>query len=365
MQTPSSPKRIEYIDALRGFTMILVVFSRVELFSLNIHPENSLLNSVFITFRMPLFFFISGFIAYKAGKIWDGKAWITNTKKKLLVQLIPTLVFGSLCSYASGHNIFAWINTPSKFGYWFTLALLNMFLIYYTFNYLTCKLNANSKGGGIALYGVALILYLSTYIFGRLPASAKAVTDLFTLYNTFFYFQFFVFGNLFARFMPFFEKLLTDSRFTAGIIISFCFFFWLNSTAYLDKEGILAQHSMLLRSGINQISFLLPKYCALLIVFALFRKHKQLFSSTTRLGTYLQYIGKRTLDVYLLHYFFLQSIPWIGDFFKSSPNMVLELTTGISLSILIIIICLTVSNILRISDLLGHYLFGAKIPVKQ
>ena len=74
-------KRIEYIDAMRGFTMLLVVYSHILVFSY----ENTLIydlhagglnligagegnaltfNSLFVLFRMPLFFFISGFIIY-------------------------------------------------------------------------------------------------------------------------------------------------------------------------------------------------------------------------------------------------------------------------------------------------------------
>lgn len=54
---------IEYIDSLRGLTIILVVFSHVSLFLLG---SNCPSNDVFLLFRMPLFFFISGYMAYSA-----------------------------------------------------------------------------------------------------------------------------------------------------------------------------------------------------------------------------------------------------------------------------------------------------------
>lgn len=71
-------QRIGYIDALRGFTMLLVVFSHIETFCYNIPFNESILSSLFITFRMPMFFFISGYIAYK--KEW----WNLNIYKKNL-----------------------------------------------------------------------------------------------------------------------------------------------------------------------------------------------------------------------------------------------------------------------------------------
>ena len=79
-------KRIEYIDALRGMTMILVVFSHVEMTTFGITAP-TFINNLFMSFRMPLFFFISGFIGYKASIEWNLRTWWTMSKKKLLIQL--------------------------------------------------------------------------------------------------------------------------------------------------------------------------------------------------------------------------------------------------------------------------------------
>lgn len=43
-------------------------------------------------------------------------------------------------------------------------------------------------------------------------------------------------------------------------------------------------------------------------------------------------------------------------------NPTLEFVVSIALSILVIGICLIVSNVLRTSPVLGHYLFGVKLP---
>ena len=42
--TVKSSARIEYIDALRGFTMILVVFAHVEWFTFDLNASFSLIN---------------------------------------------------------------------------------------------------------------------------------------------------------------------------------------------------------------------------------------------------------------------------------------------------------------------------------
>ena len=91
---PATKKpRLEWLDALRGFTMILVVAFHVSQIGFGEKAKMSSSLSFFLLFRMPLFFFISGFLAYKAGLLWDLKTLLTNTAKKLRVQIVPTVVF--------------------------------------------------------------------------------------------------------------------------------------------------------------------------------------------------------------------------------------------------------------------------------
>ncbi len=103
------------------------------------------------------------------------------------------------------------------------------------------------------------------------------------------------------------------------------------------------------------------RYLGLIIVFATFRKYQSTFSTATKIGNILQYIGKHTLDIYLLHYFFIPNISPFREFIFSGNNYVFELFFGIGISLMVIAVCLLVSKVLRTSDLLAHYLFGAKM----
>ena len=98
----SQTKRIEFIDALRGFTMILVVLNHIE--TQGFVNEPSIIGRILMTFRMPLFFFISGYIAYKADKVWNLSNYILDCLKKIKVQLIPTLVFVASVIFVSSVN---------------------------------------------------------------------------------------------------------------------------------------------------------------------------------------------------------------------------------------------------------------------
>ena len=72
-------------------------------------------------------------------------------------------------------------------------------------------------------------------------------------------------------------------------------------------------------------------------------------------------IGTRTLDIYLLHYFFLPRffLPY-GEQLRAYDSPPLEFFIALVLALVIVVICLLVSYVIRLSPFLGHYLFGAK-----
>lgn len=347
--------RIQYIDALRGFTMILVVFSHVMLFTFGI--ESSFINEVFMSFRMPLFFFISGFIGYKAGLEWTGRTWWTMSRKKLLVQLIPTFFFGLLRTYAYLElDFMVFVTSPAKLGYWFTIALLEMFLFVYTMNLMLyqCSKKESRSRKVIALVLIYVALYLCRLVPDYLPSLSTAY-DVLSLHYVSLYFPFFAFGYICSMYKEAFNKMLEHKYFAAVAIVLFVALFYVRRTYILPNLGGGAL--IFISSFFTQLAV---GILGLLVVFNTFRTYADSFTSDKRVGRALQYIGKRTLDIYLLHFFFIPHVPQVGEFLKQGNNAVLELTFGIGISLLVIGICLVVSNIIRTSPILAKYLFGVK-----
>lgn len=85
---------------------------------------------VFVPLRMPLFFFVSGFLMYKAAFQWNYSNTAQFLKKKVLVQVISPLIFMVAMSLIKGSDIVSALYDPRKGGYWFTFALFEYFLIY-------------------------------------------------------------------------------------------------------------------------------------------------------------------------------------------------------------------------------------------
>ena len=348
-------KRIEYIDALRGMTMILVVFSHVEMTSFGLTTP-TFINSLFMSFRMPLFFFISGFIGYKANVEWNGHTWWTMSKKKLLIQLLPTFVFGLIYAYAYfDADFMTFITHNGKLGYWFTIALLEIFLIVYTAN--TCLYSPNHDTHRRCML-VALILlsgglFLAKIILKMQP-TLNEVGNILSLHHSFNYFQYFAFGYICSMYKDDFNRLLESKYLSATIIILFASLFY----AKVSYIGAHVTNSMNLWKMLDILLEALVGYFGLLIVYNTFKTYQSSFTADTKVGSALQYIGKRTLDVYLLHYFLLPHLPQVGHLIQEGHNATLEITLGVLLSLIIIALCLVISSILRTSPLLAKHLFG-------
>jgi len=90
-----------------------------------------------------------------------------------------------------------------------------------------------------------------------------------------------------------------------------------------------------------------------------FRFYKEYFTKFSVIGSSLQYIGRRTLDIYLIHFLFMPDVPQIGEYFKAhSSNFVIDLMLSVTMALIIIGFCIIASNILRISPFFKKWLFG-------
>lgn len=354
---PTDKQRLQWLDALRGFTMIMVVANHVATQAFFQETKLSASLPFLLLFRMPLFFFISGFLAYKAGQVWNVKVLGELSLKKIRVQLVPTVVFFvlfmALIPPRFCDAIQDGLHSPMKYGYWFTLVLLYMLLIYYVFCYIESKLRLPSWLPITILLLVSICCYETCY----LPRSFswaqgyKGTPNDFMCYSSivelFRYFPFFLFGNIVHRYWAQAQRIM-DSRWFFPLLIVI---------VILSTMDVLKWHT--LRMEWTNLPQTLAKLCLLTIVFMYFRHYQDYFSQGTYIGRSLQYIGRRTLDIYVLHFFFIPNLPNIGTFFNAHRhNFVIDTTMSVVVALLIVGFCIITSNILRISPLFKKYLFG-------
>lgn len=339
--------RIEYIDALRGFAILLVIFCHIEIHSFQ--NQAFLYTHIYKLIHMPLFFFISGYIALQNNKVWDTHTFLQESMKKTRILIVPAFLFGLIYTYffANG-NLAIFISDISKQGYWFTIALFEMFLVYYTANYILYR--CKQKVSNHTFIAAMFMTILGVYLLKISSLYYKPINDFMNITSFYylpFYYPHFIFGVIAAKYKTYFEKFIDNSYVMAGILIVF--------STILGFRPYLIEHLL----GGKEISACIISFTGIIVVYNFFRKYQTNLSSSTKLGASLQYIGKKTLDIYLLHYFFLPYIPKIHQLWGTSPNLIMELI-GFLLVFLVIGCCLITSNIIRLSDFLGYWLFGTK-----
>lgn len=361
--TPASgarKPRLEWLDALRGFTMIMVVANHVAGMGFGEEWKHSSSIPFLVLFRMPLFFFVSGFLAYKASQVWNLRNLGQLVTKKLKVQIIPTLAFFFLATAILNPHFWPAvernIHVSMKGGYWFTIALLYMFIIYYLFSYLESKLRWRSWIPVTLLFIVSLCFYEACYQpkYFSWAAGYRGAKDwwYYFLNDTSFvqvllFFPFFLYGNIVHRYWQQAQRVMDSKWFfpVITVVVIFC---------TLDA---LKWHTMRMAWAIVPLT--LAKFLLLTIVFMYFRHYHQYFTKLTFMGATLQYIGRRTLDIYLIHFLFMPELPVVGDFFKSYPhNFVVDIVLSVTLGMVVIGFSIITSNILRISPFFKKWLFG-------
>lgn len=343
LQPNTSAGRIEYIDAMRGITMLLVVFNHVVTFCFATANKGISLNDFFTQVRMPMFFFISGFVLYKDSVVWNGKQIVKFFRKKIPVQLLSPLVFFLVYIHFMDIPFYVAAGQRFKAGYWFTYVLLEYYLIY-----AAVRFCFRGKWGHIIVFMVGLLLYAINWplLYDAIPLDNywKEVISI----PKWDFFLYFVLGTLVRKNFPLVEKLLDSSW-----LLPCCILYYFLVNALRD---MIPLNTILLERTLS--------LTGLVVLFAFFRNNQAVFSKQRVLGRTLQYVGRRTLDIYLIHFFLIPYRLQFVKVFTDHPMPVLEATVSFIIAAIIIAFCLVISNIIRLSPLLAHWMFGAMLPPK-
>ena len=348
--TPTGHPRMEWLDALRGFTMILVVAYHVSIQGFGETEKASSALPLLVLMRMPLFFFISGLLSYKADMNWTTGRLGMMIWKKVKIQVLPTIVFlfiALIMRYPHLWDAMVYaVTSPTKAGYWFTWVLLQMFVIYYVFSYFESKMKHKSWIPITILWVVALAAYAILYMPSWFTFPKPNVSSWL---NTTSFIQTMRYFHIVRRYWQRWQKLI-DSRW---------FFPLLVVIVVLCCADIFKWHN--LKFQWTNLPRTTVMYGLLLICFMTFRHYQDTFSHDTRIGRALSYIGVRTLDIYLIHFLLLPNLKMVGDFINvNKRNFVIDVTESVVVALLVIGFCIIISNILRVSPLFKKYLFGRK-----
>lgn len=340
----TTKKRIGYLDAIRGFTMILVVLNHVSGFCLDINSNIQSVNHIIKEFRMPLFFFICGFVLQKNHITWTYNTIGSFLKKKFPIQIISTLLFLFIYTYLNNLSFVDGLFSDSKMGFWFTYVLFIFYIFYSIIMGINHYLNIQSKHADLIIFciGILFYLFLIPNIYNEIPLDNN-IKNLLSLKH-WGYFTFFVGGTLVKKHFDIFTKYLDQKT-----LVTLCLLLFLTFNIFKNDVLIIGWTLFCFITAITGI----------ITFFSFFRYNSNIIDNS-RLGLFLQYIGRNTLSIYFLHYFFLPiHLKDVFPVFSQHPMPIIEFSFSLFISMIIIIFCLLVNNIICISPTIS-YLLGKK-----
>lgn len=287
-------KRIEWVDALKGFAILTVIYIH------NLFPETQAVYFVpaklISAFHMTLFFMAAGYFFNPFKDI----AFVPFLKKKAKALLIPYFVWGVVINFGinfirsqlgtsinlniKNTLISALLGKGSGLSSWFLLVLFDIYIIQYVISRLLCKLFHYKKAPVICC---TLLVNLGLMAIGYFVTSP--VLNLYRLKYAFLTCIFFYCGYLIRLLwetakskVP--DHLITALVFlTAGVILSF-----VNGKVSLFNDHFGKPY--------------LTPFVALMINFGLFGVFKQLDKySGTAIMRGLIYFGQNTIIILLTH----------------------------------------------------------------
>lgn len=336
-------QRIDYIDGIRGFAIILVVvghaiawnypdWHEVCLFSQTQSKEymvGGVVWQLIYSFHMALFFMVSGYLS--GTSIVDKQNYWDKIKNKTVRLLVPYMATGYLIFFVRGN-----------WGYWFLLTLYEMSLLWIILYVLLKKLNPAS-----VMWKDILVMAL---VYGLLRGlSIFSLTASYIDVNLLKYFIPFCFGSLMRR-HPVVERMVRG-----GKSYTFCLvlFFLLFISRYLTNVPLLYL-------TIERVDFFfsISALCACIVVFSTFMN-----GVNSKAEKLLAYLGKVSMPIYILHILFVVQLPNVGLFLleqSAMTSITIQIVYSFAVSVIAISLSLFLYYILRRSALIRLLMFGEK-----
>ena len=339
--------RLKYIDALRGIAIIMVVIVHIEGFGLYTEQfDVSILWHFCEAIMLPLFFFISGFCF---------KIQSTKELRRCCIRLIiPAMTLGIIHTVIFEKEILSYFCNVYKFGYWFTITLCEIFFI---LHYIV-KTSKNQVSITWTLILVSCFLYILKVPFNNNILLTK-IGNIFCLHQLFVYFHYFAVGHIFARNKEFYYKTLNNEYLTiVSIFVFFCGLYIKHT--YTDDELATTIPLKIYRA----IQHPILGYSSLALIVR-FLYQSDSFLSKNVFGKLICYIGVHTLEIYLLHYFFIPKLSFIGTYLTNYPNIIVELLICLILSTLVIGFSLLLGHVIRTNEILSFLTIGTKFHIAR
>lgn len=330
--------RNEYIDITKGIAIFLVVWGHVLKYTL---PLGEGLYNLIYAFHMPVFFCISG---YFVNKTFQRESAINFLKKKSYMILLPFIVWGTIYTYYSHLNITYLFFDKYNLGYWFLLSLYILYILFLIIGKISTYCRLNNIIFEAILFGLFYFLIFLIEI-NKIHVD-DTIKQLCSIHYICKYYPFFIAGYFTNKYKNKFSFIINKN-------VTFSISTLLFIICFIIKENYWDSPAFILVCGIT------GSYCCIYLA--------KTYAQQIPLRNSLIYIGSHSLNIYVIHYFFLNldlsSINML--LFNNDANLTLNILLTAIIAVGIIILCLTVSSIFTISRLFNFILFGKKTSINS
>lgn len=336
-------KRIEYIDQLRAVAIILVVMGH-SIQNNTLESTQAPLFSWIYSFHMPLFMFISGYVAFKTMYINKFSELFIFIKNRALRLLIPYFTWSIIVNNfffvrKSNFNIIsAVISAVTVWNqYWFLFVLFILLVIYSIFFVISQKINTH-----VSIFVEILILLISI-LFILLVRCFHIPTPVIDINSYLLYFLYFFLGHFIAKF-----SILSNVFLDKRIFSFFALVFILFSGRYdFNDLGIL---NKIIKTVVSISAIASLYYIVIKIQWNPF------------VAKYFKIIGQSTLVIYTTHFSLSSLVKCAPPLLSHLSNFSLIIFT-LAFSMFVIAGCLAIKKIAELSPLFNFILYGQKIKI--
>lgn len=328
-------KRFLFIDRLKGFTILVVVYAHLYLFCMN--SSDNAFFSCAAAFEMYLFMFLSGYVAYIDKKALTYRDIKKKLTRRFISYILPaymlTLLIMALKDFIMQYDGIDWAGKAFT-GYWY-LKCLAMFCIVQLLFY---------KCRNIYLELLTCLAAYVLFIMGW--KTIPTLNSVLSLEHAVSFFPSFVLGMYFRKY---------------GIFQYIRKYNWIYSACLIGFTILILGAITPPNYVIDNLSwhFIRP-VCAIVVLSYLFMLREQ---KNTILDRALEFFGKNSLDVYMWHGVLLldfkfMDLTWLEAWNKETGNPYITFLIVCLLALATATTSVIMGKIVRKSIFLNKLIYG-------
>ena len=223
-----------------------------------------------------------------------------NIVRKLRTLLVPFLFANLFLLFLRGVKTQIESFDNAYFGTWFLLVLFECFLLIFLVKLALVKLRDCTNYAWIEMSIYVILIIAMLFLRDFLNKNYALVADLLSINLLVSYFPYFLLGYLFKKMR--WERFLSMTM--ANTLAGFCIVVF----AVISKYSVCA----------NFLTFTLIKVCAVLALWKHFGQFSNEAVNRSRWMMLLTHLGAYSLDIYLIHFYFLFKVPQVSEFITTT-----------------------------------------------